>query len=151
MLGPETEHFISIFFIFSEEVRQPPKDSDNNLITPKSEEETLETEETPVQPMDPVSDDEDDSDLESNHEHENTAKAVTTGDDTVAASDDHETNPTDKNPSPQGAEALPPSSLDTAPPDEIAEEAKEDEKESLGDKKSEPTPIPSNLNLVSGF
>jgi len=130
-----------------EEVRQPPKDSDNNLITPKVEEETLETEETPVQPMDPVSDDEDDSDLESNHEHENTAKAVTTGDDTLAASDDHENNPTDKNPSPQGAEALPPSSLDTAPPDEIAEEAKEDEKESLGDKKSEPTPIPSNLNL----
>ena len=121
------------------------------MITPKVEEETLETEETPVQPMDPVSDDEDDSDLESNHEHENTAKAVTTGDDTLAASDDHENNPTDKNPSPQGAEALPPSSLDTAPPDEIAEEAKEDEKENLGDKKSEPTPIPSNLNLVSVF
>ena len=39
-------------------------------------------------------------------------------------------------------------SLDNAP-DEIAEEAKEDENETLGDKKSEPTPIPNSLNLVS--
>ena len=35
------------------------------------------------------------------------------------------------------------------PDAEIAEEAKEDEKETLSDKKSEPTPIPNKLNLVS--
>ena len=131
------------YFIVTEEVRQPPSDSDK-MITPKEEEQT---EETPVQPMDPVSDDEDDSDenSESNHE-ENAAKAAVAGDNTNAASDDHEKNLSDENPSPQGAGALP--SIDTAP-DEVAEEAKEEENETLGDKKSEPTPIPSNLNLVS--
>jgi len=126
-----------------DEVRQPPNDSVNNSTTPKEGEQA---EETPVQPMDPVSDDEDESNenLESSQE-ENAAKAVS-GDDTHAASDDndHDNNPSDKIPSPQGAEALP--SLDNAP-DEIAEEAKEDENETLGDKKSEPTPIPNSLNL----
>ena len=130
------------YIIVTEEIRQPPSDSDKT-ITPKEEQ----TEETPVQPMDPVSDDEDDSDEnppESNHE-ENDDKAVA-GDntDTNAASVDHEKNLSDENPSPQGAGALP--SIDTAP-DEVAEEAKE--KETLGDKKSEPTPIPNSLNLVS--
>ena len=53
----------------------------------------------------------------------------------------------DENPSPQGAGALP--SRINEPDAEIAEEAKEDEKETLSDKKSEPTPIPNKLNLVS--
>ena len=42
-----------------------------------------------------------------------------------------------------------PSSRIHEPDAEIAEEAKEDEKETLSDKKSEPTPIPNKLNLVS--
>ena len=42
-----------------------------------------------------------------------------------------------------------PSSRISEPDAEIAEEAKEDEKETLSDKKSEPTPIPNKLNLVS--
>jgi hypothetical protein len=41
-----------------------------------------------------------------------------------------------------------PSSRISEPDAEIAEEAKEDEKETLSDKKSEPTPIPNKLNLV---
>ena len=41
------------------------------------------------------------------------------------------------------------SSRISEPDAEIAEEAKEDEKETLSDKKSEPTPIPNKLNLVS--
>ena len=42
-----------------------------------------------------------------------------------------------------------PSSRISEPDAEIAEEAKEEEKETLSDKKSEPTPIPNKLNLVS--
>ena len=53
----------------------------------------------------------------------------------------------DESLSPQGAGALP--SRMNEPDTEIAEEAKEDEKETLSDKKSEPTPIPNKLNLVS--
>ena len=52
----------------------------------------------------------------------------------------------DESLSPQGAGALP--SRMNEPDTEIAEEAKEDEKETLSDKKSEPTPIPNKLNLV---
>ena len=49
--------------------------------------------------------------------------------------------------------SIPPNKLPSfrisEPDAEIAEEAKEDEKETLSDKKSEPTPIPNKLNLVS--
>lgn len=157
-----------------EEVRQPQNASDE-ATTPSNEE--LQTEETPVQPMDPVSDDGDDngdnsekssnrskenkSDTKDNHESKHEAEK----DDTEASNDDddkdHESSGeasdhdhdeetasvVDESLSPQGAGALPSRTGISEPDAEIAEEAKEDEKETLSDKKSEPTPIPNKLNL----
>jgi len=157
-----------------EEVRQPPNVSDGAK-TPSNEE--LQTEETPVQPMDPVSDDGDDNgdnsknssnrneenkdDTKDNHESKHEAEK----DDTEAPNDDddkdHESSGeasdhdhdeetasvVDESLSPQGAGALPSRTGINEPDAEIAEEAKEDEKETLSDKKSEPTPIPNKLNL----
>jgi len=157
-----------------EEVRQPQNASDG-ATTPSNEE--LQTEETPVQPMDPVSDDGDDngdnsekssnrnkenkSDTKDNHESKHEAEK----DDTEASNDDddkdHESSGeasnhdhdeetasvVDESLSPQGAGALPSRTGVSEPDAEIAEEAKEDEKETLSDKKSEPTPIPNKLNL----
>lgn len=163
---PESEETV-------EEVRQPPNVSDG-ATTPSNEE--LQTEETPVQPMDPVSDDGDDNgdnsenssnrskenkdDTKDNHESKHEAEK----DDTEAPNDDdrdHESSGeasdhdhdeetasvVDESLSPQGAGALPSRTGINEPDAEIAEEAKEDEKETLSDKKSEPTPIPNKLNL----
>jgi len=157
-----------------EEVRQPPNGSEG-ATTPSNEE--LQTEETPVQPMDPVSDDGEDngdnsekssnrnkenkSDTKDNHENKHEAEK----DDIEASNDDddkdHESSGeasdhdhdeetasvVDESLSPQGAGALPSRTGINEPDAEIAEEAKEDEKETLSDKKSEPTPIPNKLNL----
>jgi len=135
-----------------EDSRQPTTNDSDEV--PTNEEQ--QTEETPVQPMDPISDDDEIDDTNEPKNKNEVDEEVGAGEDNdtaapEAASDDHEKSNDDDILAPRGAGALP-SSIVTAP-DEIAEEAKEEEDdkkpvdENLEDKQSEPSPIPSNLNL----
>jgi len=158
-----------------EEVRQPQNASDG-ATTPSNEElQTEETPVQPMDPVsDDGEDNGDNSEKSSNRNKENKSdtkdnhesKHKAEKDDTEAPNDDdddkdHESSGeasdhdhdeetasvVDESLSPQGAGALPSRTGISEPDAEIAEEAKEDEKETLSDKKSEPTPIPNKLNL----